>query len=424
MKLFRKKRQPDLTPFDRKRKPPKQNLFFLPLIWLFCWVTGKSNHLKIQKHNMQGLKPPYLVLGSHHAFMDFYITPLALFPQRANYISELDGFEYYGEWLYRQAGCLGTRKFVNDFALIKNIQQSIKEGRIVVIYPEARYANVGTHSQLPTSVGKMVKMLKVPVVTLNMHGNYLQSPIWNLKKRKNIPLTTEMTQLFTAEEVADLPVETLQAKIQAALSYDEYAWQKEQQIEISETWRAEGLHHALYQCCACGSEYQMTSAGSKLRCQNCESQWELSPLGELILETTNKSSTDFAISKIHIPDWYEWQRQQVIQEIQRGNYHLDIPVKIEALPNAVNFIDLGTGRLQQQVQGCDLTFTDYGSQVETTLNFPSASMYSIHTEYNYRDKGPCVVLSTLDNSYFIFPQTTQANVTKIQFAVEYLTENH
>ena len=88
-------------------------------------------------------KPPYLVLGTHHSFTDFYVTPLALFPHRANFVSELEGFENYGEWIYRQVGCLGTRKFIDDMGLIKNIKRVVDRGGILVLYPEARYANVG-----------------------------------------------------------------------------------------------------------------------------------------------------------------------------------------------------------------------------------------------------------------------------------------
>ena len=118
---------PDLLPFDRHRVPPKQNLFMMPLIWLICKIITVPYRLKIRKIDMKGLKPPFLVLGTHHSFMDFIVTPLALFPHRANYVSELEGFEYYGEWLYRQLGCLGTRKFVNDTALVKNIKRVIGE---------------------------------------------------------------------------------------------------------------------------------------------------------------------------------------------------------------------------------------------------------------------------------------------------------
>lgn len=168
---------PDVKPFDRAKTPPKQNLFAMPFIWLGCFLITLKARLKIVKTDKRGIKPPFLVLGTHHSFTDFYVTPLALFPYRANYVSELEGFEYYGEWLYRQAGCLGTRKFVDDLSLIKNIKKVLKRKGILVLYPEARYANVGTSSKLPLSVAKLVKMLKVPVVTLNMKGNYLQSPI-------------------------------------------------------------------------------------------------------------------------------------------------------------------------------------------------------------------------------------------------------
>lgn len=96
-------------PFDRNKIPPKQNLLAMPIIWGYSYLKTKRAKLKIKKVNMKGLKPPFLVLGTHQSFTDFLVTPLALFPYRVNYVSELEGFENYGEWLYRQAGCLGTR---------------------------------------------------------------------------------------------------------------------------------------------------------------------------------------------------------------------------------------------------------------------------------------------------------------------------
>ena len=52
------------------------------------------------------------------------------------------------------------------------------------------------------------------------------------------------------------------------------------------------------------------------------------------------------------------------------------------------------------------------------LAFSSASMSSIHTEYDYRGKGQCVTLSVPDNTYFLFPLEEGFNATEIQFAVE------
>jgi len=416
------------TPFDRYMKPPKQNLFFMPIIWLYCWWVTKKAKLRINKVGMKGLKPPFLVLGSHHAFMDFCVTPLALFPHRANYISELEGFEAYGEWLYRQVGCLGTRKFVNDLALIKNIRRVIERNGILVLYPEARYANVGTNSQLPESVGKLAKMLKVPVVVINMRGNYLQSPIWNLTMRNEAKLEATITQVFTREELGKATISEINEKLQEFLTYDEYSWQYETKQAITYEKRAEGLELVLYQCPVCKYEFKMASEGAELFCRQCGERWYMTEYGRMEHLSKNKQTKrlndemadtlDFA----HIPNWYEWERKQVINEIDKGTYFLNIKVHIESLPNAVNFIDLGEGGLLHDKTGFYLTLKDYGEDEEKTLHFLPITMTSIHTEYNYRGKGQCVTLSTLDNTYFLFPRGEGFNATKIQFATEYLYE--
>lgn len=270
-----------LIPFDRNKVPPKQNLLAMLFLWPYCWSYTRKAKLKIKKVGMEGLKPPYLILSNHQSFTDFCVTPLTIFPRRANYISELEGFEYYGEWPYRQIGCLGTRKFVNDLALIKNIKRVINRGGIMVIYPEARYANVGTSSKIPASVGKLAKMLKVPVVTVNMKGNYLQSPIWNIKLRKEARLEATITKLLTAEELAETSLDKLNNMIQEALTYDEYAWQYETKLSINDSDRAEGLEGVLYQCPMCRTEFSMQTEGSEIFCRHCNSKWLMTEYGRL-----------------------------------------------------------------------------------------------------------------------------------------------
>ncbi len=412
-----KKNEPDLTPFDRYRIPPKQNIFFMPAIWLLCKAITSRSKLRINRVNMKGLKPPFLVLGTHHAFMDFIVSPLAVFPYRANYVSELEGFENYGEWIYRQAGCLGTRKFVNDIALIKNIKRVMERKGVLIMYPEARYANVGTSSKLPESVGKFAKYLDVPLVVLNMRGNYLQSPIWNLAKRREVLLDATITQIYTRDELRKASVSEINDKIADFLSYDEYAYQYETKMAVTYEKRAEGIELALYKCPECGAEFEMETCGADIFCKQCGARRHMTEYGRMI--RSDGSEDEFS----HIPDWYEWERGEVIREIGNGRYSLDTCVKIESLPNAVNFIDLGEGRLIHNENGFKLIFKDYGDTEERTLSFAPLTMTSVHTEYNYRDtKGQCITLSTLDNTYFIYPLEDGFNATKIQFATEYLYE--
>ena len=411
------------TPFDRNKLPPKQNLLAMLFLWPYCWFVTKKAGLKITKVGMAELKPPYLVVCNHQSFVDFYVTPLALFPHTANYISELEGFECYGEWKYRQIGCLGTRKFVNDTALVRNIKRVVDRNGIIVYYPEARYANVGTSSKLPEAVGKLAKMLKVPVVALNMKGNYLRLPIWNPTIRKEAPLEATITQIFTKEELDKASLEEVNLKIQQYLTYDEYKWQYERKLAITYEKRAEGIEHALYQCPACSSEFQMKTESADIFCKKCGSRWHMTKYGKMENISENllngaENTTDFS----HIPNWYQWQNKQVIRQIEEGSYLLNIKVHIEALPNAVNFIDLGDGVLHHDINGFQLTFKEYGESEFKTLSFPPISMFSVHTEYNYRGKGQCITLSTLDNTYFLYPLEDGFNATKIQFATEYLYE--
>lgn len=398
-------------PFDRYIEPPRQNRFLMPLIWSVSWLLTRGKALKIHRKHMEGLKPPFLVLATHMSFMDFYVTPLALFPYRANYVSELEGFENYGEWLYRQVGCLGTRKFVTDIALVKNIKRVVDRGDILVLYPEARYANVGTSSKLTQSVGKLAKYLNVPLVTINMKGNYLQSPIWNLKKRKTPKLEATVTQLFTAEEIRKTTIEEINEKTEKALYYDEYEWQYEKGFKINSPWRAEGLEHVLYKCQCCNTEFKMRAKGAGLSCESCGASFYMTELGKI--EGSNSNAL-FS----HIPHWYEWQREQVIKQIENKKYNLNASVRVESLPNAKNFIKLGKGRLVHNSTGFYLEFQNY-ENVSTTIHFPAYETSSVHTEYNYRGRGQCIALSTPNNTYFIYSDYIYFNVTKIQFAAEY-----
>ncbi len=415
----------DIKPFDRRRTPPKQNLFFMPFIWLFFFLATRVGKLKITKTPKRGIKPPFIVLGTHQSFTDFYVTPLALFPYRANYVSELEGFEMYGEWFYRQLGCLGTRKFVDDFALISNIRKVMKRKGILVMYPDARYANAGTSSRLEKTVAKLVKLLKVPVVTLNMKGNYLQSSIWNLKVRKQARLRTHMNYLLTKEEVESKSVDEIYEILCNELEFDEYKYQRESKMMMTDADQAEGLHMPLYQCIGCKTEFCMKSEGRELFCPDCGLHYRMDEYGTLrkVSQTSQKenatSQNNQAPDEIYIPDWYESERQDVYRQIEEGKYSLDCFVQIEALPNGKNFIDCGKGHLVHKKEGFYLTFSNYENPDEHTMFFSSSTMPSIHTEYDYRDKGPCVTLSTADNTYFLFPLSDGFNPTKIQLATEY-----
>lgn len=400
---------PEIERFDMALKPIKTKWYLVPVTWLLSFPSYLSHKVKLKKIGIEGLKPPYILLCNHNAFMDFKVATVAMFPKRANYVVAIDGF-LKREKLLRNVGCLCKRKFTSDINLVRNLQHVIKEKGIAVIYPEARYSLCGTNAILPSSLGKFCRFLKVPVVTLICHGHHINSPFWNLRDRKVKNTEAEMKLLINSDEIKTLSLDEINSRINNAFTYDEYKWQKEKNIKINVPWRSEGLHKVLYKCPHCNAEYKMESKGNILYCSSCNKEWEYSELGEL---KAKEGETYFA----HIPAWYEWERAEVRKEIDEGTYHFSSDVHTMALPHADDFIDIGKGKLVHDIDG--FSFSGNYRGLDYSLKQESKGMYSVHIEYDYLGKyGDCVDLNTMNDTFYIFPEGKDFSVTKISLAVE------
>ncbi|NLV51298.1 MAG: hypothetical protein GXY20_11475 [Clostridiales bacterium] len=398
--------------FDMKKPPVRQRRFLQPLTWLLCFPDVWQHRAQITKINCEGLKPPFIFLGNHNAFFDFKVATAALFPNRANYIVAIDGF-IGREWLLRNVGGICKRKFTLDVQLIWQIKRVVENGDVLVIYPESRYSLCGTQSVLPDSLGKLCKMMKVPIVTMITNGHHVDAPFWNLKKRGVKKTQAVMKQLFTAAQLEKASVEEINEAIRTEFRYDDFKWQKANNIKIDVPWRAQGLHKVLYKCPACGKEYRMRSEGRHLYCLHCEKRWEMTELGELRAET---GETEFA----HIPDWYEWERAEVRREVEEGTYSFNAECHVDSLPNAKGFIRLGEGVIIHDTDGFRLEGKRPDGSAFGMVKTVQ-SLYSCHIEYEYLGKhGDCIDLNTLEDTYYIYPHGEDFSVTKIALATEEL----
>lgn len=399
----------DIKRFDMAAVPMRQHL--LPLIWLLSMPAVISHKNKLTKINMENIKPPYLLLCNHNAFMDFKVATKAVFPHRANYVVAIDGF-WKREWLLRLIGCICKRKFTNDIYLIRQLKRVTDRGNIAVIYPEARYSLCGTTAILPEALGKLAKILKVPVVTLICHGHHVNSPFWNLPDHKVKGTEATMKCLFTPEQLASLNTQKIMEGIRREFEYDDFKWQKEKGLHIKYNERAKGLHKVLYKCAACGVEYKMTSAGTVLRCNACGKEWQMTELGEL---EAVAGETEFS----HIPDWYEWERTEVRKEVEKGTYGITCRAQVDALPNAARYIDIGMATLTHDMSGFNLSGTYKDEPYTVKLDAPS--QYSVHIEYDYLGKkGDCVDLNTINDTLYVYPEGSDFSVTKMALATEEL----
>lgn len=403
--------------FDMNKQPVRTRWYLWPITLLLSFPSVIMHKAKLKKIGMEGIKPPYVLLCNHNSFLDFKVATRAIFPRRANYVVAIDGF-IGRKWLLQQVGCICKRKFTSDIRLVRQLRKTIEHGDIAVIYPEARYSLCGTTAVLPESLGKLCKLLKVPVVSLICHGHHVTSPFWNLRERGVMPTEAEMTLLFTPEQLKDASIQEVNSRIVEAFQYDDFAWQKERGIRTPYAKRAEGLHKVLYQCPACGTEFEMTSEGTQLICKHCGKRWNMTELGEL---EAVEGETEFS----HIPDWYEWERANVRREVEAGTYSSGtLPVYVNTLPNALKFRFLGNGTLLHDMNGFHVHGVEPDGE-RFDMDIPVAAQYSCHIEYEYLGKyGDCIDLNTLDDTWYIYPGGRPFAVTKMALATEELYFAH
>lgn len=399
--------------YKAAKYPIRQPLIIVWLIWLLSKIILIPQKYKVEKINMKGLKPPYVLLSNHMYFIDFELASMVTFPHRVNNVVSIDGY-YRRPWLMELIGAICTRKFTMDIHLLRSIKKVISRGDILCMYPEARYSPCGITSYMPESLGMMIKRLKVPVVVIVHHGNYLHSPFWNFRKKRKVPLHTTATQILTAEQVQSMTDDQINEAIRNAMKYDDYSYQKENGIKITEPYRAEGMHKVLYQCPHCMTESKMASKGIEIFCTECGKRWTLNEDGTL---SANQGETEFS----HVPDWFNWERSQVEEQIKNGKYSFEDEVDVYSMPRCWKFEKLGKAKLRHNAEEGFVLEGHYNGEDYRIQREPIQSN-SLHIEYDYCYLKPldCVDISTENDSFYCYPETKENVVTKLAFATEIL----
>lgn len=404
--------------FNFKAKPKKPSALLMAVAKAVAVTPElKKRNFECEKINMEGIEPPYFLLCNHASEMDFRVLFGAIKPYNMNYVVAIDAMHDKGAGIMRMAGGICKRKFIQDFALIKNMKYCADHFKNpICIYPEARYSFDGTQSYITPAVGKMAKFLKVPVVVLISYGNFIANPQWNKDKFRDNPVKGRLICIANKEEVKTLSADEINARIAKEFVYDDLKFQYDNKIKIDFKERARGLNRILYQCCECGREHEMYSHGSVLECACCGKKWEMTEYGRL-------KALDGETKFEHIPDWFKWERENVKKEVENGTYLFEDEVEVHTLPNNKYYYQ-GKGVFRQDMHGTHFSLTAYGEKFEKHL--APNELESVHIEFGYRDVkkkedfGDCIDISTQDDSFWLHPVNKRDVIMKISFATEEL----
>lgn len=375
----------------------------------------KSADFTYETEGMEGLEhEPCLVLMNHSSFIDLSIASKLLYPKPFHIICTSDGFVgKYG--LMRNLGCIPTQKFVTDSRLVKDMVYCLKTLKSsVLMYPEASYTFDGTATPLPKSLGKCVKLLKVPVVMIRTYGAFAYDPLYNCLQKRKVNVSAKMYCVLRPEQISEMSETEINRELAGQFDFDNFKWQQENHILVNEPFRADGLNRVLYKCASCKTEGRMVGKGTTIRCEECGKEYELTEEG--FLRAISRGEDEAVTEYEHIPDWYRWERQCVREEIQNGEYRLDVPVDIIMMVDYNAVYRVGEGRLTHDRNGFRLTGCDGRlDYVQSPL-----SSYSLYADYYWYELGDMICIGTRDVLYYCFPKGDSDVVAKTRLAAEEL----
>lgn len=398
-------------PRPKREKPKKINAFFRLLTKTLSHLNLKGNNMSYNEHGMEklGKDEPCLVLMNHSSFIDLQIAADYLYPRPFSTVCTTDAFAGKA-WLMRQIGCIPTQKFVSDLSLVKDMFYALKELKTtVVMYPEAGYSFDGTATTLPDTLGGLLKLLKVPVVTIITRGAFSREPLYNMLRHRKVDISADVTYLLSPDQIKEMSADELNAVINEAFSFDNFKWQQENNIVINEDFRADGLERVLFKCPHCLAEGQNVGKGVTLTCKECGKTYELTELGAL-------KAVDGESAFTHVPDWYAWERACVREEIERGEYLLDVDVDVYMLVDYKGLYRVGEGHLVHNAEGFRLT----GCGGELDYSQSPISSYSLNADYFWYEIGDVISIGNKNQLFYCFPKDSSVIVAKARMAAEEL----
>jgi len=259
--------------------------FFLHLIrplvhsWMFFDMkveinVGEGINFKTRK--------PYLMLSNHTYMFDALQVPLRFWVASSVVASQTLFTQQPTKFLFKYcAHIVPKSKGKSDLRTARGLIKAVKKGYPVLIFPEGNTTFYGSTQYIEDSTMKLIKKLKVDVLTCNVKGGYLSKPRWATGKRKNRRAQLNYELTITKEKLKDMSIEEIHEKIYKALYNNDWEYQRKVMIKHPGKKLAEGLENVLYICPECEAVNSLVTDGNTLKCSNCKTEGYVDDYGFL-----------------------------------------------------------------------------------------------------------------------------------------------
>ena len=203
---------------------------------VFCMSYFKARCFGL--HNVPASGGTLLVCN-HQSFMDPVLATMAL-PREGNYMARDTLFANpFFKRLIEFLNAFPVKRNAADIGAIKESLRRLKDGRVLVLFPEGTRSDDGRIRDLFPGVGAIAKKARVPIVPTLIDG---MTQTWPRDKKLPRPgdVIIEYGKPIRPEEYADLSAEQLMAMLHERLVAMQQEWHRrvpERRLKWDETRR-------------------------------------------------------------------------------------------------------------------------------------------------------------------------------------------
>lgn len=317
------------------------------------------------------MSEPFVLLANHNTSADFMFAYCAMRPFRMNAVvsSYFFGSRFMSALLHLM-GCIPKTQFLPDTASVRSMRSVIMRGGSVLIFPEGEVNGYGINDIFPVGIGRLCRMLGVPVYILKISGSFLSSPKWAVSGRRG-RVEAVLEPLFARNDLEALSDRELNERIASAIAHDESVWQLSDGIQFRGKNLAENIHSVLYLCPNCGSEFTLTGKGNTVCCSACENTAVLDEYGRF--HPQKPGDRVFG----SVSEWVLAQRRAIEKELDSGTFLLEAPcfLQLHKGSGSLKHTNSGEGTVRLTEEG--ISYEGTREEERVSLSFPADGLFKL-----------------------------------------------
>lgn len=332
---------------------------------------------------LAGLEPPYMVLANHTNFWDPFLLSMCI-PEPVYFVTSDTYFRNpILKQLLKLVGAIPKTKSVSDPSSIKSIISVTRNKGIIGIFPEGRRNWDGTTLPLLFPTAKLIKSLKLPVISVLFNGAYLSMPRWADNSRKG-KLAMKVARVLDGDECSRLSAEEIYDRITKSLEYSEYDFQRSNMLPYRGRKLAEKLELFLFTCPECEATGSMESCGDRFFCRSCGYSVKYDEYGFF---RTDRGDTAKPEQLLRFADPHQWNLWQLDRLEARFISARLVPAS-DPLLQETGIRALKGGRLEPLKKLGEGKLALYSDRLEftgpgdTVLSFNIERIYGENIQYN------------------------------------------